>query len=211
MSRFEGEPRVVVSDVVGYGADWAEASRRALMAGDVAEPAALTPRRKVRRPSSPDEVDFPVAPMLDMAFQLLAFFILTFQPASNELRIDLELPVAAPSQRRAEGGQARLDASKMGLPDLGIESDLRITAQSDDEGNLVSIRLGLTDVPDVATLEDRLRRYAKVLEDKPLGVTLMADPRLLYEEAARIVAAAQAAGARTIHLAEPPAAGRPTP
>ncbi len=31
------------------------------------------------RPGMPEEVSFPVAPMLDMAFQLLAFFILTFK------------------------------------------------------------------------------------------------------------------------------------
>ncbi len=209
MNRFEGEPRVVSSDVVGFGADWAAAASRALEGGTVVEPAPEVHRRRVRRPGLPDEVAFPVAPMLDMAFQLLAFFILTFQPASNELRIDLELPVAAPVQARAEGGLAKLDTSRMGLPDLGIESDLRVTVTSDDEGNLVSIKLGLTQVPDLATLEDRLKRYARVLDNKPLGVTLLADPRLLYEEAAKIVAAAQAAGAQTIHLAEPPEAGRP--
>ena len=47
-----------------------------------------------RRPAPPDEVYFPVVPMLDMAFQLLAFFILTFQPPGRETRIDLELPAA---------------------------------------------------------------------------------------------------------------------
>jgi len=203
-TAFEGQGRVIDSGVVGFGADWAEAARRGLEAGGVIEPA--QPSRRVRRPGAPDEVAFPVAPMLDMAFQLLAFFILTFQPASNELRIDLELPVAAPAQARAEGGRARLDTARMGLPDLGIESDLRVTATSDDEGNLVSLKLGLTPVPDLATLEDRLRRYGRVLDDKPLGVTLLADPRLVYEEAARIVAAAQSAGAKTIHLAEPPQA-----
>lgn len=212
MTGPDGEPRVIGSDVVGFGADWAEAARRALDSGAVFESGGEVQRRRVRRPDAPEEVAFPVAPMLDMAFQLLAFFILTFQPASNELRIDLELPVAAPSQMRAEGGQARLDTSRMGLPDLGIDSDLRVTAASDDEGNLVSLKLGLTQVPDIATLEDRLKRYGKVLDEKPLSVTLVADPRLLYEEAARIVAAAQAAGAQAIHLAEPPPEpGRPQP
>ena len=36
-----------------------------------------------RRPSESPEV--PVAPMLDMAFNLLTFFIFTFQPAPMEL------------------------------------------------------------------------------------------------------------------------------
>jgi biopolymer transport protein ExbD len=211
MNDSSGQPRVVVSDVVGFGADWASAARQALESDAPLELADDGPRRRVRRPGPPEEVSFPVAPMLDMAFQLLAFFILTFQPASNELRIDLEMPVAAATQPRAEGGQARLDASRIGLADLGIESDLRVTAQSDAEGNLVSIKLGLTQVPDVSTLEDRLKRYAKVLDNKPLSVTLIADPRLLYDEAARIVAAAQSAGARSIHLAEPSPSGSPAP
>jgi biopolymer transport protein ExbD len=49
-----------------------------------------------------------------------------------------------------------------------------------------------------------LTRYRKLLEDKPLKVLLVADPRLVYEEAARLIAAAQSAGAETIHLAETP-------
>lgn len=208
----QGDPnaRAIESDLVGFGSDWAEAARQAL--ADDHRPAESTEiRRRVRRPGPPEEVDFPVTPMLDMAFQLLAFFILTFQPASNELRIDLELPVAVPTQARAEGGQARLDTSRLGLPDLGIDSDLRVTALSDDEGALVSIKLGLTTVPDLATLEDRLKRYRQVLDNKPLSVTLLADPRLAYDEAARIIAAAQAAGAQSIHLAEPTESRSPSP
>ena len=38
---------------------------------------------------------------------------------------------------------------------------------------------------------------------------LIADPRLRYEDAARLIAAAQSAGAETIHLAETPAGTRP--
>src|SRR6185312_12377314 len=45
------------------------------------------------RPGPPEEVMFPVTPMLDMAFQLLAFFVLTFQAPSGETHLDLDLPV----------------------------------------------------------------------------------------------------------------------
>ena len=48
-----------------------------------------------RRKKPPEEtVEFPVAPMLDMSFQLLAFFILTFQAPSGETRIDLQTNAA---------------------------------------------------------------------------------------------------------------------
>lgn len=38
------------------------------------------------------EPDLPITPMLDMSFQLLAFFILTFNPAPTEGQIALALP-----------------------------------------------------------------------------------------------------------------------
>ena len=38
------------------------------------------------------EPDLPITPMLDMSFQLLAFFILTFKPAPTEGQIAMTLP-----------------------------------------------------------------------------------------------------------------------
>ena len=38
------------------------------------------------------EPDLPITPMLDMSFQLLAFFIMTFKPADTEGQIALTLP-----------------------------------------------------------------------------------------------------------------------
>lgn len=64
-----------------------------------------TPRPARYRPGPPEEVSFPVAPMLDMAFQLLAFFILTFKAPSAETHLDLDLPatpVALPAASRGE-------------------------------------------------------------------------------------------------------------
>ena len=55
-------------------------------------------RRKKRRSQS--EVELNLAAMLDMAFQLLTFFILTFRPAPIEGQISLRLP---PPQARDVG------------------------------------------------------------------------------------------------------------
>src|SRR5215510_11013444 len=38
------------------------------------------------------EPDLPITPMLDMSFQLLAFFIMTFKPTPTEGQIPLALP-----------------------------------------------------------------------------------------------------------------------
>jgi biopolymer transport protein ExbD len=47
-----------------------------------------------KRKKAPDyfEPDLPITPMLDMSFQLLAFFIITFKPAPTEGQIALALP-----------------------------------------------------------------------------------------------------------------------
>jgi hypothetical protein len=63
-----------------------------------------TPRRKQ---GLPEDVPFPVTPMLDMAFQLLAFFILTFQAPTRETRIDLYLPSAPIALPGADRGGPR--------------------------------------------------------------------------------------------------------
>jgi len=53
--------------------------------------------KKQRQGTDFVEPDLPITPMLDMSFQLLAFFIMTFKPAPTEGQIALTLP-------REEGG-----------------------------------------------------------------------------------------------------------
>src|SRR3954471_9491417 len=45
-----------------------------------------------RQASDYVEPDLPITPMLDMSFQLLAFFIMTFQPTKTEGQIAVALP-----------------------------------------------------------------------------------------------------------------------
>lgn len=148
--------------------------------------------------------------MLDMAFQLLAFFVLTFQAPTAETRLDLYLPASPAALPGSAEGRATEAPSRRS--DLDLENDLFIRAEADDLGDLRSLALGETRLADLADLADRLRRYAKVLGDRPLRVRVVADDRLRYEEAARIVGTCTAAGVSSIRLADPvgrPGAGRP--
>ena len=43
------------------------------------------------------EIEIPITPMLDMAFQLLTFFILTYQPAPSEGQFSMNLLPAQPA------------------------------------------------------------------------------------------------------------------
>jgi hypothetical protein len=87
--------------------------------------------------------------------------------------------------------------------DADLENDLLIRAEADDLGDLKTIRLGEAVVPDLDTLSDRLHRYIGLMGDRPLRVRLIADDRLMYEPAARIIAVCSAAGVSTVRLAQP--------
>jgi biopolymer transport protein ExbD len=154
-----------------------------------------------RRPGLPEDVLFPVTPMLDMAFQLLAFFVLTFQAPSAETHLDLDLPTTPVALPGAPEGKAEPKPAR--TVDSDLENDVRVRAEADDLGDLKSLRLGEGALPDLETLGNRLRQYVEIREGKPFRVWLVADPGLRYEEAARVLATCTAAGVATIRLSEP--------
>ncbi len=157
-------------------------------------------RSRRYRPGPPDDIYFPVAPMLDMAFQLLAFFILTFRPPTAETHIDLHLPATPAALPSAPRGVARPTSRNV---DVDLENDVLIRAEADDLGDLKSLRLGEAPVDDLAQLGQRLRRYVELLGTRPLRVRLIADDRLLYEPAARIIAVCSSSGVAAVRLAPP--------
>ncbi len=165
-----------------------------------AEPAGQVERRKYR-PGAPEEVPFPAAPMLDMAFQLLAFFIITFRAPSAETHLELDLPATPVALPAAPRGEAHPKAARN--VDSDLENDLLVRAFADDVGDLKALRLGDAPLPDLATLGNRLRRYTQLLDGRPLRVRLVADDQLRYELAAQIVATCSSAGVAAIRLSQP--------
>lgn len=55
-----------------------------------------------RKKTAHESVDIPVTPMLDMAFQLLTFFILTYHPMPSEVQFGMNLAPAAPKMKIGE-------------------------------------------------------------------------------------------------------------
>jgi biopolymer transport protein ExbD len=159
------------------------------------------PRSRSYRPGPPDEIFFPAAPLLDMAFQLLAFFILTFKAPTAETHIELHLPATPAALPSSARGRAHSTSAR--IVDADLENDLLIRAEADDLGDLKTLRLGDAVVPDLATLSDRLHRYIALMGSRPLRVRLIADDRLMYEPAARIVAVCSSAGVAAIRLGHP--------
>lgn len=146
-------------------------------------------------------VEFPVTPMLDMAFQLLAFFVLTFQAPSAETHLDLYLPATPAALPGAEAGRSNQAPARRA--DLDLENDLIIRATADEFGGLKSLSLGDAPIADLATLGRKLSQYRDLMRDGLLRVRLQGDDRLRYEEAARIVGVCSESGVASIRLSGP--------
>jgi biopolymer transport protein ExbD len=87
--------------------------------------------RRRRKPSEDVEPDLPITPMLDMSFQLLAFFIMTFKPAPTEGQIAMSLPPAE------EGGES------LNVPDPTSVKPLKYAVRiiPDADGNIASMNI----------------------------------------------------------------------
>ena len=162
---------------------------------------ALAMSRRPKRPRPPEEVSFPVTPFLDMAFQLLAFFILTFRAPSREARIDLYLPTAAATLPAVPRG--RVLAPRADDPDL--ETDLQVRAEADERRATWPTRAAraIRPLSDPREPGDGSGNTQRLLNGQPLRVSFVAPDALSYEEAARIVGACEAAGVSAIRLVSP--------
>ena len=111
-------------------------------------------RRRKRRIQS--EVELNLAAMLDMAFQLLAFFVLTFRSPPLEGQISLRLPPPQAVVGAKTGQQAGEDLSnKNPLKNLNT---LTISVFADPRtGAIASLGVGESQVPGLAALEGRLK------------------------------------------------------
>ena len=84
------------------------------------------------------EVELNLAAMLDMAFQLLAFFILTFRPAPLEGYIALRMP---PPQATAKAGGAIDNTPNVSAEPLEKLVTLLVTIRSSADGGIGSIQI----------------------------------------------------------------------
>jgi biopolymer transport protein ExbD len=112
-------------------------------------------RRRKRRTQS--EVELNLAAMLDMAFQLLTFFILTFRPSPIEGQISLRLPPPQAVTTAKDGQKPGGDQGNKN-PVQGVNT-LTISVFADPKtGEISSLGVGESPVPGIAALEGRLRQ-----------------------------------------------------
>ncbi len=126
-----------------------------------------------------------MAAMLDMAFQLLAFFILTYQPGKVEGCISVRMPPATPVTKPDTSGGAANPAEATAL--AGAVS-LQITVTANKEGGIAGIRVGEhAPVTDLGDVERQLRTITKVSESPFDQVLLKVSRNLEYENVLKVI------------------------
>ncbi|HVK18071.1 MAG TPA: biopolymer transporter ExbD, partial [Fimbriiglobus sp.] len=145
-----------------------------------------------KRPKIPlVEPDLPITPMLDMSFQLMAFFLLTFRPMPVEAQIALALP-------KEDGGPSQVAPSI----DPTADEELIVQVYAADNGGLADItaapRTGSFSLgQDTGALFKYLQDKAKAarLEKKPPPkLKLEIAERLNYQYVVKLIDEARRAG-----------------
>ena len=99
--------------------------------------------------SGEDKIELQMTPMIDIVFQLLVFFIMTFKIVSQEGDFNIKMPLAAPAQGSPE--------------DLQVET-MRVRLEADATGKLA--RLSLNDRVLPFSVDDQGTVHMKTLQDE---------------------------------------------
>jgi biopolymer transport protein ExbD len=172
----------------------------------------MSSRRRKEHDST--EVVLPITPMLDMAFQLLTFFIFTYHPSGLEGQMDLSLPADA---EKAAHKQEDVDPRSKTDKNLTLElpSDLTVFARTVPEGPYkgllsalyVEDRSGKVDIKNLDQNLSELRAYLtkmrKTVANKE-AIKVQAEGKLRWEEFVRVMDACREVGFTNISFVPPP-------
>jgi biopolymer transport protein ExbD len=141
-------------------------------------------RRRKRR--SHQDVELNLAAMLDMAFQLLAFFILTFRPTPLEGQISLRMPPPQPVVVSKDAEKVGSD-TKNTNPVQGVNT-LTISVFADSKtGEIKSLGIGETQVSGLAALDGRLKEVFADAGNPFDQVLIQVSDDCRYDELMKIV------------------------
>ncbi len=167
----------------------------------------MTIRRKTE---SGPEPNLPVTPMLDMAFQLLAFFVMTYHPSDLEGQMELSLPSEAISKAQ-DKEDIKSDAPADKNQDLKLSANLTVIVrtQRDNVNNGLISGISLQDdsgtapVDTLDKLRDELKKRSATVENKE-NIKIQADSKLKWEEVINVMDVCQQAGFKNISFVPPP-------
>lgn len=144
----------------------------------------MSQHKKKAKPA--EEVSIPITPMLDMAFQLLTFFILTYHPTPAEGQFSMNLMAAAP----ATDFRAQETANETATPNESLPAALRTLPtilRAGEAGTLGRVSLGEQEIQGMAALK---RELEVILKDPSLPfdqALIKVDPNLKYSELMQVI------------------------
>ena len=156
----------------------------------------------MKKHASEEDVTLNVTAMLDMAFQLLAFFILTFRPPPGEDQIYLKLPPAQPVAGMTGTQKAGADETK-DPKDVKTTKSLTVNLEDRNSGSITDVAVGIPSVSmkpvPYNDLEKELRGYFKAKDENEAGgqkgnaqgdyeqVVINASPTLHWDEVMKVI------------------------
>ena len=124
----------------------------------------------------PEKADFPLAPMVDVVFLLLIFFIATMQYSQSERELNISVPVAE------EGADARQTVGE-------------IIVNVHESGEVVVDKTMM----DKKQLFDKLQRIAAVHKNQ--AIRIRGDGKVEYQKIVEVIDVCQKAGIPNISFA----------
>ena len=137
----------------------------------------------MRQRRSQEEVELNVTAMLDMAFQLLAFFILTFRPPPVEGQVSLRLP--PPAAINAHGKEVAGEVTKDSAQVKGLDS--LIISVFSQTGSIDQLGVGEDYLKGLPQLENRLKTTFADPNSPFEQVIIQCDAKLKYGELMKVV------------------------
>jgi biopolymer transport protein ExbD len=172
--------------------------------------------RRRRNNDDGPEPNVPITPMLDMAFQLLAFFVMTYHPSDLEGQMQLALPSnTAPAADKQQNISP--DSAHDKNPDLDVPPDLTVVVKTQNDGinNGAISALSVEDRSGPSTIRpageqslmDALTAYLKRSKsniDNKAAVKLQADSKLKWDNVVQVMDACHKAGFENVSFSPPP-------
>jgi biopolymer transport protein ExbD len=162
-----------------------------------------------RKPDAEIEPNLPVTPMLDMAFQLLAFFVMTYHPSDLEGQMDLSLPSENITQAKSQEDvqtDAKPDPNKaLELP-ANVTVIVRTQMDGVNNGRISALTLqdlaGPHVIDNLDKLAAELKERSKTVENKE-NIKIQADGKLKWEEVIKVMDVCQQTGFKNISFVPP--------
>jgi biopolymer transport protein ExbD len=153
--------------------------------------------KRRRKEETPVDVTLPITPMLDMSFQLLSFFILTFHPMPIEGQLSVNLPKIDAADKPQDDP----------TPPQDQKDEYTVTAISNSSGEIANLGLkgpaaDLGNIKNLAELLDQLKKIAKSTASGASGIaiTIEASPDLLYARLIELMDLCKRAGYESVNL-----------